>query len=131
MSKQRRSKGKDKASPQAFTVTVDINDFSKQTVNLQRDWYNHLKAIIAHVLKNRGIRVAKTAGGDAFWSPGGDGGTLSIINGGAEIAARYALDVAAELKKREFIKKPEIGDKPEKFDPFEITIGIDRGKRNQ
>jgi CRP-like cAMP-binding protein/class 3 adenylate cyclase len=134
MSKQRRSKGKHKASPQAaspqaFTVTVDINDFSKKTVNLQRDWYHHLKAIIVDVLKSLGIRVAKTTRGDAFWSPGGDGGTLSIITGGAEIAARYALGVAAELKKREFIKKPEIrGKPPEEFEPFEITIGIDRGQ---
>src|ERR1044071_3322901 len=102
MPNQRRSQDEDKAIAQAFTVTVDINDFSKQTADLQRDWYDHLKTIIGDVLKSLNILIAKDPDGDAFWSPGGDGGTLSIVRGGATVALWYAIRTAKELRTRKF-----------------------------
>ncbi|VTR99141.1 cation tolerance protein : Adenylyl cyclase class-3/4/guanylyl cyclase OS=Gallionella capsiferriformans (strain ES-2) GN=Galf_1180 PE=4 SV=1: Guanylate_cyc: cNMP_binding [Gemmata massiliana] len=106
------------ARAQAFTVTIDIYEFSKQPGDKQWVWYKTLQTVTNTVLTELGIEIAKDVEGSVFWSPGGDGGTISVIKGGAAVAMQFAVRTAAELN-----NKPD-GTAPNKFD---VRIGIDKG----
>jgi hypothetical protein len=110
---------------QAYTVTVDIHQFSKQTDDVQWRWYSALKRVMGEVLDKMRVAIATEIQGAVFWSSGGDGGTLTVFEGGATRALLFAVTtaerLAAEMDPRDG-KAARDGK-----DRFDIRIGIDKG----
>ncbi len=101
------------------TITVDISQFSLQPGEIQAEWYRLLRNAILDVLDSLGIKLSSDVLGEAFWSPGGDGGTITIFEGDVSKTIEVALSIAASHKQINFEKAnvEELG----------ITIGIDHG----
>jgi class 3 adenylate cyclase len=104
---------------QAYTVTVNIAEFSKQTGERQWRWYSALKGAMSKALGELQIAVATNTDGKVFWSPGNDGGTLTIVRGGAALALRFAALTAGEVNRAAEDRAAE---------PFGIRVGIDKGQ---
>lgn len=103
----------------AVTLTVDISGFSLAVGDAQERWYKRLRNILRRVLTREYVEISVQVDGTAFWSPGGDGGTVSIIEGGISKGLDLAIGIASELYTDNGMAAAD--------DRFELTMGIDYG----